>query len=753
METNTGSIIRIPHKISLLSVLIPYYGYVHECAELFLQLDKTSREVWIKNLEPILRVIMNYEECTLVKDLHQTLTMSHVNKLLTSKYYFSLKLNLGTIPSFKAAIALIDQMDICLKDQFELVTIKVTPRSLKLCNKFLEIYMKKGFDKKSIVFDYESCHSLLQHYCIDHAKYIDEPMLGLNLAHTVDSLKEINLCVDSNEPEDKYPPLVKNLRKVLENNYEQILVDAEALLEIERNLPSSNLKFTHKLCKRLQVYIGREDPALKDPEHLKYIVAIGSLLKSTPNVDIVEFNRSSMFKNLVSQGFSSQEEAERPVSRGQPRIGEISAGSGDWGRLRNLCEIKHFEFFNKPKDEELRVDLKVGDAEIIYCDPDTGQMHVYFVKDFKLKISSDKFCWLEESKILGRQRKRSKDPLKKNSAVYLKIDLREDPDFIAFRDVQICIDIDKKSLYKDKLSVFKKFEIILDINSPICFRIPIKSPLIQPPSTVKLFENSPYTSHPYYLSQRGYKSFPLTYFKNYLAESRPYYTLNIFIEPPAGLPHNSATKPISTSCPATSPARPIDYSHSIQILDSLPEQALLSINIHTYLVATQQEGTEEILVAEYRKDTGSKAFCVLLERLKKKHLRELRSEGLVWEDEVVAKLCRLFETKIDAASGIRDIELNLVHVKHVQQILYSLRNNYAVKTVRLLTQEQIKVPRIDSHSRGKKEDRKSEKIYAEILQYCEEFRNKRIGTEITLNTNHPRFMSSYKKGYSLLYRI
>ena len=48
-------------KISYISNIMIYYGYVHECAELYRQLCKDSRSEWDKNSHIIVKVIMKHK--------------------------------------------------------------------------------------------------------------------------------------------------------------------------------------------------------------------------------------------------------------------------------------------------------------------------------------------------------------------------------------------------------------------------------------------------------------------------------------------------------------------------------------------------------------------------------------------------------------------------------------------------------------------------------------------------------------------
>ena len=95
----------------------------------------------------------------------------------------------------------------------------------------------------------------------------------------------------------------------------------------------------------------------------------------------------------------------------------------------------------------------------------------------------------------------------------------------------------------------------------------------------------------------------------------------------------------------------------------------------------------------------------------------------------------------------------------MKKVLEAFEGNYVVKTVRLISEERIKTPSkvVVKKKKGKrkkkeesKEDIEKMKFYTGILENCEEFRRKRVGVEISLNTQDVRFQPLDKKGFSPL---
>ncbi|CAI2359303.1 unnamed protein product [Moneuplotes crassus] len=724
METIVKKKITITHKLSLLSILVPYYGYISECAELLLQLDKKSREIWLGSLKPILGVIMDFKKSTLIKEIKGVFTKSNANRLLAfnNHLYFSLSLNLKSVQSFRAIMYFIDQMAIYHKDQFYDISIELNERSLNSCQRFMEAYLRKGFDCSHVYFDYETCAILLQKHCIKNSFYSYNPCIGLDLIHTFESLCDLNISESALELKKSGGSMTENVQRMLENNYKLLSITPQTLKDLYMN--RKTVQFEHRICSNIQMDVGLDPSDLFNQEYLRMMKGLEILLNYVPNLSKVSFHDSSMLQNLLSQCFSH-----------------------NLGNFVKLPTIKTLKFYNNYDQSEERLDLKVNKAEVIYIDPDTNQLHIFAASTLKIGLCSDEFRVIEESRIFKNE---GEDSTLKNDQLGMPVYLQAESDnlYISITNLAPLRDRAKKSMYMDKIQKPDQDLFDFDNYPPIIFKFYLKDLVIRPQREVKQVNNLDDNLAYWRIIDNLEGPCPLTYFKSSLAGERPHYTFNVFIEPP-----------ISSQTDSDLEAK-VDYSHCLDGIQALPENALLSIVVNTYFVFNQ--GTvakfcpitgeylesDEEFIKEYRKDSAADQLCDLLEALKDTHLQEFRSEGIIHHDEVVRKVCELCEANL----SIKDLELNLVHIEHVQQIMHSLRNNYMIKTVKLMTEDQIKVKFPKKKTQSVEEFEKVAKLHSELLKFCEEFRDARVGTEIMLNTNHPRFTISDKKGYRLDYR-
>ena len=68
------------------------------------------------------------------------------------------------------------------------------------------------------------------------------------------------------------------------------------------------------------------------------------------------------------------------------------------------------------------------------------------------------------------------------------------------------------------------------------------------------------------------------------------------------------------------------------------------------------------------------------------------------------------------SNKLRDLELSLIYEKDVHNILEALSDNYMIKTVRLKCQ--------------------TKKVDAEIQELAQQFKSKRVGTEVMISCNN-----------------
>jgi len=103
---------RLLKRISYISLIMKYYGYIHEWAELFKQLCKDSKQEWDKNQRAIVEVIMKHQGSRMNLDVHDTSSHKVFEYLLTNNKfnYYSISLTLERGESFKIAMKFLDEV-------------------------------------------------------------------------------------------------------------------------------------------------------------------------------------------------------------------------------------------------------------------------------------------------------------------------------------------------------------------------------------------------------------------------------------------------------------------------------------------------------------------------------------------------------------------------------------------------------------------------------------------------------------------
>jgi len=166
-------------KISLFSNIIPYYGYIHECAELFSQLSKECRDQWESNIGPILKVIMKHNQCKMIMKINKVnrkltnylLKGSKQGKVQGIYNYFSIKVNIESSSAYGVMIKLLkeikkinDELGISVNDVFCKIFCKSTPVLYSSLLKFVKEYVDLGFNKEALDIDRENLFSCLENY-------------------------------------------------------------------------------------------------------------------------------------------------------------------------------------------------------------------------------------------------------------------------------------------------------------------------------------------------------------------------------------------------------------------------------------------------------------------------------------------------------------------------------------------------------------------------------------------------------------
>ncbi|CAI2359827.1 unnamed protein product [Moneuplotes crassus] len=629
-----------------------------------------------------------------------------MKRLLPAKsyLYFTLKVKLGSEESFKAMIQFMDLMgEVTLRYQFDQVHIKMEEFTKGICNLFLQKYIEKGFNKKAIVFNYDrllyemtTAFDIKMRYIHFDSSEVKENFYSENFA----SKKFLAGC---EEIEKCYVHSLNYPLELLNMNFNWISINPKVLSESSVEL--MEYKFRNENCKTLEFHhqeylrgrIGRRPHELSNEEFSSLFSDLDEFSSNLPNLENFYTKYVKCFKYIVSQQFFQENE-----------------------NYQNLSKIKNFTFESEIDYDRVCLDFKCPKAEIIYQNSEDSHVSAFTISDIELKLMPDEFCYDSEHQILV---------------------LEKAPSALKFKNIRIC---------KDEMKIA---ELADKIEGKVYLNVVINSPLLKPEGDL--------SAYGYHLNGHLKKT-PLVTYKNIISESRPHYIFNAFVEP-----DKSDALGISKVCK-------LHLSNIIRSVSNLPTNGVVSIYIHAYFVFvdywsstyTISDQAETIrnrkgkIAKEITRIDANEDLCTLIDKLKGINLYEFRCESIIDNDAVVQKFCELCRTN----PSIRDIELNLEHANHGMQILESLKYNYIIKTVRLMTQEAIKVPSQSIKSSKPKKSKKKNKVaqkpesaesiqlYSEIISYCDDFRRKRLGTEIMLNTNHKKYKPCERKGFNLSYR-
>ena len=108
------------------------------------------------------------------------------------------------------------------------------------------------------------------------------------------------------------------------------------------------------------------------------------------------------------------------------------------------------------------------------------------------------------------------------------------------------------------------------------------------------------------------------------------------------------------------------------------------------------------------------------------NILDFRTDNCITCETMINHLVNCLESN----TKIRDLELNLLNNDFVFKVFRSLDNNYMIKTVRLISDK---------------------KITPEIQEYAEEFRSKRVGVEIALNSKKKLYKNLENKSCEMHY--
>ena len=133
MESIVSSRMILATKISYISNIMVYYGYVHEWAELYKQLWKDSKNEWDKNFHIIVKIIKKHKNSRWIIKPNKNFTNDQAMFLHANNahHYFRLGVCLGDSWSYTNIIKFISNLADCSKDLFFSVSIDYSENSHK----------------------------------------------------------------------------------------------------------------------------------------------------------------------------------------------------------------------------------------------------------------------------------------------------------------------------------------------------------------------------------------------------------------------------------------------------------------------------------------------------------------------------------------------------------------------------------------------------------------------------------------------
>jgi hypothetical protein len=144
-------------RLCYISFIVKYYGYFHESAELFRQLNKASRKEWDDNLKSIVEVILSNEECKLTLAVTKHFNSKIAKILLRNQMhnYFFLDVAFGTAASYNAGIQFLKSIEIYSPKMFKSIHADFGSVTKQKMEEFLKLYEDKGFSSEAINIDRE----------------------------------------------------------------------------------------------------------------------------------------------------------------------------------------------------------------------------------------------------------------------------------------------------------------------------------------------------------------------------------------------------------------------------------------------------------------------------------------------------------------------------------------------------------------------------------------------------------------------
>ena len=136
-------------KISYISQIMVYFGYIHEWAELYRQLWRDSREEWNSKSSAIFKVIMKNKDSRFKMLIKKPFTNKNANFLLKNSVYnyFSIGVLADNLKSYQAIEYFLENLEEYASFLFGIVNINISKyKPLHLFYDFT-IWFQDNFDE------------------------------------------------------------------------------------------------------------------------------------------------------------------------------------------------------------------------------------------------------------------------------------------------------------------------------------------------------------------------------------------------------------------------------------------------------------------------------------------------------------------------------------------------------------------------------------------------------------------------------
>ena len=239
-------------KMSYISNIMIYYGYVHEWAELYRQLWRDSRKEWDKNANIIVKVILKNKNFRCKMEFKKDFSNKQSKYLLqnnTYNYYW-IGVSLWSFQSIKSFTSFIESIDQYSSDLFYSVSIWYIESNHDCINNLLVKYFEKNFKSEAIEFTHANIIT-------KELKFLDKINFNKFIESTCKMCHILTLV-----PQNLFKPNIANIEeswlKLKEMHFHTLNITFDQLSNLicyfeSLNDKDSNIPINSEGCKKIYI--------------------------------------------------------------------------------------------------------------------------------------------------------------------------------------------------------------------------------------------------------------------------------------------------------------------------------------------------------------------------------------------------------------------------------------------------------------------------------------------------------------------